>query len=387
MASIKEFVLETFAEDPRITNEELAALCRKQFPGSSTTAASVSSIKSTARRSGELEQTELAVIDTQFDLEVIEDDDGEDEITIGERIKKRFAAMMRMANGVMTGIVPALIVSGPPGLGKSFGIREAIKIRTDKAYLDGEEEFTHDYISGAVSPVGLYIALWNQREGGLVVLDDCDDAFKDETSLNLLKTVLDSNAVREVSWRKQSRWLVDLGIDPQFEFKGSVIFLTNLDFERYIEKGNAMGTHFKALMDRCLYLHLTIRTIKDCMVRIKQVIYEEKMLEQYNMVDKDIDSVVDYVYRNRKRFYHLSLRLVHQIALCQKSDAENWVDDISMTKMRAYTEDMEEPMSETPLHTYDENGKRIVVESEEEETTTNGKNNGSKRTKTSGQTA
>lgn len=341
MSSIKEYVLSVVAEQPTLDNDSIAEMCRRQFPGASTTAASVSSIKSNARRNGELEKAEVTALgEILEDEEELPDDDGQIEAEIEERLSKRFNAMDRMADGVMKNIVPALIVSGPAGLGKSYGIKRALEKRKKELKEEGVD-FKPDYVSGSISPVGLYIAAWNNREKGcVIVLDDCDDVFGDEVSLNLLKAMLDSQDRRELSWRKKSKWLEDLGIDDNFEFQGSVIFLTNLDFEKKVNSGKAYAVHFKALMDRCLYLHLTIRTIKDFMVRIKQVVYGENMLEQYGMEKDAIDEIMDYINVNRRRFYHLSLRLVHQIALLQIADSDNWRDDVSMTKMRADSESL-----------------------------------------------
>lgn len=345
--AIKDYVLEVVAEQPQLDNDEIARLVRKKFPGANTTAASVSSIKSVARRNGQLEKVEVSVLGEAL----IEEDEelpefsGESEEEIDARIRKRFNAMDRMSQGVMRGIVPAMIGSGPAGLGKSWAIEQALKARKEQARELGLD-FKYDYVTGAISPVGLYISAWNHREkGNVIVLDDCDSVFGDEDSLNILKAMLDSGDRRELSWRKKSKWLEDLGIDDQFEFEGSVIFLTNLDFEKKIESGKAYGVHFRALMDRCLYLHLTIRTIQDFLIRIKQVVYGEKMLDKYGFTQEQTDELMAYVYENRKRFYHLSLRLVHQIALLQQSDPDNWRDDVEMTKMRADSEKLAETVT------------------------------------------
>lgn len=341
-SSIKEFVLDMLKDQPNLDNETLANMCKKQFAGANTTAASISSIKSNARRSGELEKVEVtAMVEAlQEDEDPLEETSGETDEEVGLRIKKRFDAAHRMAIGVMKGIVPAMVEAGPPGLGKSYGILQALKQRKAEAEEAGFE-FKYDYIQGAASPVGLYISAWNHKaKGNVIVLDDCDSIFADEDALNILKSMLDSNARRELSWRKQSRWLQELGIDDNFEFQGSVIFLTNLDFERKATAGKPYSVHFQALMDRCLYLHLTIRTIQDFMVRIRQVVVVEGMLkgDPYNFTDEQTNELMAYVWENRKRFYHLSLRLIHQIALLQLADPENWKADVEMTKMRADSE-------------------------------------------------
>lgn len=391
MASISQRILELVNEFPLMSNEEIADKIKKEFRGASTSAASVSSVKSNARKSGKLEAVAVsALADDLEEEEPIPEGDEVPEEVIDARIRKRFDALDRMAHAVMKGRVPALIGAGPPGLGKSFGIKRAIDKRKEeyerewleapktfgkrclgcqspvdadrsdegKSYcpkceqyvltVDEESggEYKYDYITGSISAPGLYIALWNMRNGGLIVLDDCDSVFADEDTLNILKAVLDSHDKRIISWRKQSRWLKEMDIDPQFEFQGSVIFLTNKDFERIVDSGKSMAVHFKALMDRCLYLHLTIRTMKDFMVRIKQVVYGEKMLEKYGLKDEEIQEIMDYVYANRKRFTGLSLRLIHQIALLRTSDPVNWRDDVEMTKMKAFSEQLEEMKKE-----------------------------------------
>lgn len=313
-------------------NEQIAARIREMLPGASTTAASVSSIKSVAKKQGLLEsipgQSGSAVVPTTG-LEELAEDSDEPEEEIAERLTKRFAALDRMAKGVINGLVPAMIISGPAGLGKSWGIRTAITKATDE-----KEDFYSDVISGSITAVGLYIALWNAKNGGLVVLDDCDDVFRDETTLNILKAALDSGGRRIISWRKQSHWLKEMEIDDVFEFKGSVIFLTNVDFERQIAAGRPTAVHFRALMDRSLYLSLAIRSKKDIIVRMKQVVYEHKMLEKMGLEAEEVDSIMEFVMENKDRFYHLSLRLLHQIGLCFMADNENWAVDVEMTKMR-----------------------------------------------------
>jgi hypothetical protein len=332
--SIKDFVLSTLAEQPGLGNEQMAELVREEFQGANTSAASISSIKSNARKSGELEGAELRNGNGDRPVapqEDIPEDNGEDEEEIDARLRVRFDALDRMAAGVIRGVVPALIVSGPAGLGKSYGIEKAL----EKAETEDETgQFKFDVINGSISAVGLYIALYRMKDGGVVVLDDADDVFRDETTLNILKAALDSGDRRVISWRKQAHWLEAEGIEDRFEFNGRVIFLTNIDFEKQVNSGRPGSVHFKALMDRSLYLHLTLRTLRDYMVRIKQVVVGEDMLKKYGLEDEQIGEIIAYVEEYKTRFYHLSLRLIHQIALCRLADPENWKADVEMTKMK-----------------------------------------------------
>ena len=191
-------------------------------------------------------------------------------------------------------------------------------------------------MSGSISAVGLYQALWHTRNGGILVLDDVDDVFRDETSLNLLKGALDSSPIRTISWRKEARWLEENGIPDRFVFDGHVVFLTNIDFEAIIQSGKRDAEHYKALIDRSMYLCLTLRTRRDFMIRIRAVAQgpEGMLATQYGLTEEQGDELLDFVTDNQDKFYGLSLRLVSQIAICMRSDPDNWKNDVEATKMR-----------------------------------------------------
>jgi hypothetical protein len=197
-----------------------------------------------------------------------------------------------------------------------------------------------EFVSGAASAVGLYKALYATKDEGVLILDDCDDVFWDDTALNLLKAALDSDEnYRTISWLKEAAWLEREDMPPRFDFKGTVVFLTNIDFEAMIENGRPGAEHFKALIDRSMYLCLTLRTRRDFMIRIRQVACgDEGMLRserfQWKLNKVQEKEVIDFIDQNKERFYNLSLRLVGQVATCLKADPKEWRQDIEATKMR-----------------------------------------------------
>ena len=330
MASTNKLILELHLENPAWSNQQIADEVRARVPGAKTSAASVSSVKSNARKAGDLPSVaESAALNAQSvgpSAGIVLDEDPETPEERRERIKTRYNTLERMARRIAEGGLPAIVIQGPPGLGKSFTVERELKRTKD----DGD----FDIIKGTVSGPGLYTALWNQAEGGVVVLDDCDVALGDEVCLNLLKTVLDSSEERIVSWRKMARWLEDNDIPDTFEFKGSMVFCTNLDFEQLISKGNARSKHLEALIDRCLYLSLTTRTKDDHLERMRQVVFDEHMLEEYDFGADEVKEIMDFVEEYQDTFYTLSLRLVHQIAICKVADPKNWRSDVLATKTR-----------------------------------------------------
>ena len=252
---------------------------------------------------------------------------GENYMQRYKTIKDRYNSLDALVENVAKGLFPSLIVSGPPGLGKSHSIRKVI----DRLGLeaDGKVEF----ISGTIRGPGLYIKLFEQRESGLIVLDDSDDIFRDETALNLLKCVLDSKDKRIVSYYKLANFLEKNGLPTSFEFKGSIIFCTNIDMEIEMNKSNILSPHFRALIDRSLYLHLALRNQYDYFVRVNQVI-EDGLFRELQLSKESIKEIVKYVKDNLEDFYILSLRLVYYIGVMKKTRPQTWKTDVRTTKMR-----------------------------------------------------
>lgn len=334
-------------------NDAAAAYIRKVVPGANTTPASVSSMKSRMKQTTSLNDDFLPKHAVDMGAPSLIPDETLDQAK--ERIGVRYRALERMSKRIAAGGYPSLIISGPPGLGKSYTITQALEAQfpegpeknPDDYDADSDEggeassnyvkgELNYDVVSGTITAVGLYQALWYTRNGGILVLDDCDAVFRDEDSLNILKAVLDSKPQRTVSWRKEAKWLQDYGIDDRFVFAGHVVFLTNIDFETIIQSGNKMAEHFKALIDRSMYLCLTLRTRRDFMIRIRQVAEGEEgmLVKNFGLTLEQSEEVLDFVTDNQTRFYNLSLRLVGQIALCMKADPEGWMEDVEATKMK-----------------------------------------------------
>lgn len=341
---ISDLVIDILTKDPTLDNEQVAAEVQKRVPGANTSAASVSSIKSNAKKLGLLKDLSPAVPRPAASESMVElPEETFEQRSV--RIRSRYNTLERMAHRVASGGIPALIVSGPPGLGKSYTIEQVMKERElmDASTLAAEDVAQYaeagqkmfDSISGAITAPGLIISLWNMRNPGCVLLlDDTDDVFRDETCLNILKAVLDSSETRRVSYRKRASWMDEMGIPTSFEFKGTVVFCTNIDFELAIRKGSSMGPHFQALIDRSLYLGLGMRSTEDYIARIRHVALEDGMLTRGGLTQEQAEEIVTFVEENADRFYGLSLRLIHQIAICYKEDRSNWKEDVECTKMR-----------------------------------------------------
>lgn len=248
-----------------------------------------------------------------------------------ERLRERFSILDDMTQGTVDGIVRAMIVSGPPGVGKSFGV-EAVLERSGMFDTIAQRKLKYEVIKGSMSALGLYAKLHEFSEPGCVlVFDDCDSILFDEVALNILKAALDTSAKRFISWNSDSRLLRSEGIPDRFEFKGAAIFISNVNFDNVRSK--KIRDHLTALESRCHYLDLTMHTTREKMLRIRQIV-DDGMLTSYEFDPGVSDEIVDFMFSNLARLRELSLRTVLKIADLRKSMPERWQRVAQITVMK-----------------------------------------------------
>ena len=253
----------------------------------------------------------------------------ESDADIIERIRARFDMLKDMTKAVKKGDVRAMIVSGPPGVGKSHGVEEVLDRYKTLETLGGSRKY--EVVKGAMSPIGLYCKLYKMSDkDNVIVFDDCDSIFNDELSLNILKAALDSKKTRKIHWNTDSFKLRNEGVPDCFEFKGSAIFITNLKFDKV--KGK-LREHLEALESRCHYMDLTIDTDRDKMLRIRQVV-QDGMLNEYALDDEVKEEIVEFVDINKNRLRELSLRSVLKVADLAVSFPDRWEAFAENTVMR-----------------------------------------------------
>ena len=239
-----------------------------------------------------------------------------------DRLRDRFDMLEDMTRAAKKGDVRAMIVSGPPGVGKSFGVEKVLGKHDLIADIAGDSKLKkYEVVKGAMSAIGLYCKLYKMADkDNVIVFDDCDSIFADELSLNILKAALDSKKTRRIHWNTDSFKLRNEGVPDSFEFKGSAIFITNVKFDK--AKGK-IKEHLMALESRCHYMDLTIDTEREVMLRIKQIT-NDGMLDEYALGDDTVQEIVDFVDINKKRLRELSLRTVLKVADLAKAFPNKW---------------------------------------------------------------
>lgn len=240
-----------------------------------------------------------------------------------ERMSETFNMLDLLTDACSKGTIRGLVVSGPPGIGKSFGVErtleEANMFRTIAA-----KDPLYEIISGGVSPIGLYQKLYyNRGPEHVTVFDDSDGVLFDEECITLLKAALNSGDRRKICWNKESRVLGNEDIPSSFDFEGSVIFLSNVDFERSISKASRISAHLAAIMSRCHYLDLEISSMRDRLLRIKQIV-NAGMLNSFNLSKEQEMDIVTFIMDNSEYLREVSLRMVKKVADIVKTDPKGW---------------------------------------------------------------
>ena len=249
-----------------------------------------------------------------------------------DRIGRRFSILDDMTRAAIAGDIRAMIVVGPPGVGKSYGVEAQL----DRAGLFDSisaKRPRYEVIKGAMTPIGLYATLYKYSDPrNVLVFDDCDSILLDDIALNILKAALDSGKKRKIHWNSDSSLLRREGVPNYFEFKGSVIFITNLKFDNL--KSKKLQDHLDALQSRCHFLDLTLNTMRDKFLRIKQIHMQGELFRDYNFEKGEPEEIMDFMYAHRDRLREMSLRMALKIAdLIKVSD--NWKMLAENTCMKA----------------------------------------------------
>ena len=185
--------------------------------------------------------------------------------------------------------------------------------RTAGLLIAVREQIKFESVRGFVRATGLFKLLWEHREKGSVLMfDDADSVFADETALNLLKGALDTTKKRTISWRSEKAFEDATGgeIPQSFDFDGSVIFVTNLNFQRAVASNNRLAPHMEALMSRSFYLDLNLTTTRELIVRIQSVVKHSSILSTMGLSKTAQKTIMAYIVENTTRLRELSLRSV-----------------------------------------------------------------------------
>ena len=238
------------------------------------------------------------------------------------RIAERFSILEEMTGATLDGIVRGMVVTGPPGVGKTFGVEQILE--KDSLFdVMADRPLRHTFVKGAMSAIGLYSTLYKYSDSkSIVVLDDCDSILFNEDALNILKAALDSGKKIRISWNSDSNFLRREGVPGEFEFKGSVIFITNLKFDS--TRQTKIKDHLEAILSRCHYLDLTLDTTRDKIMRIKQIARDGGLFDTKGLTKIEEQEIIEFMVDEQDRLREVSLRMAQKIADLRNMNKARW---------------------------------------------------------------
>lgn len=235
----------------------------------------------------------------------------------------RFGMFRQMLKACIDGKIPSLIVPGAPGIGKTYNTEEVMV----------ENKAIWVKVSGTITAIELFKLAFKYRfSGNVIVIDDGDKVFRNEDALNVLKAMTDSSQHRTLSWRSNSEFLED--VDQVFEYKGSVVFLSNINFQEFVDAGRGKNVeHMEALISRSLYLDLLVHNRRAISLWINYICTVGKMFEKEGVEVKVGTMLLKWLHKEQGHLREYSLRTVHKLCNLHKMGI-NWESAAKFTLCR-----------------------------------------------------
>lgn len=242
---------------------------------------------------------------------------------LASEISETFYILMEMTKAVATNVVKGLVVSGPAGIGKSYTVETTLVKNLGMLGMLRDGKAQYEMLTGGMSAPVLYEKLYEYKdEGQVLVFDDCDGILYDEDALNILKAALDSKKTRKVCWNTRSLHLERNDIPNSFEYKGGIIFITNVDFNHV--KSPRIKNHLEAIVSRCHYMDLGINSVRERIIHIKETISKYDLFAGRCMNEEECHEVIKYIEVNANKLRELSLRSVLKVADLRKAMPKRW---------------------------------------------------------------
>tara|TARA_R110000737_G_scaffold328863_1_gene343720 strand:+ start:65 stop:865 length:801 start_codon:yes stop_codon:yes gene_type:complete len=238
---------------------------------------------------------------------------------IVKRVVERFETIQQVAKVFVTSnsAQKGLLISGDAGMGKSHYVKQA--------FIETESTDRVDYCkSRSFTAAAMYAKLWeNRNPGDVVVFDDCSlssmtgenfrkltDFFKGALELTSGPRMLGYEAAA------QNQLFKDLGVEREFDFQGSIIWITNTKFDKLASK---FGDHWEAIERRFIPVGISL-------TKEEKYMYTNHLIESVEMLgencdakeggysDKIIEDTLDFLADNYNNFKDITPGVALKIA-------------------------------------------------------------------------
>lgn len=243
-------------------------------------------------------------------------------------LKVRFKLLGDLTQGIIDRTTRACIVSGAPGVGKTYEIERVLELNHKP----------HEVVKGTISPINLYMLAYKNRfPSDIIVLDDADSIFLNEDALNIFKVLCDTSEVRRVSYMKEANVLKENDIPSTFTFGGGIMFVSNLDFQKYVDENNSkLAKHMEALMSRSMYLDLKLHSRQEVLTWIAYLAtMEDGIFSQHNILGWAAQDTIEYLRNNLMNLREISIRTLLKLINIMKTSGENWKESANILLLKS----------------------------------------------------
>lgn len=229
-----------------------------------------------------------------------------------DALDRKYRAVEKIISNMLTGnSTTPLILEGPAGVGKTSMVKKFI---VDSGHT------RYDVVAGKITPLALYIALYELRNtGDILILDDTDTALENIDALNILKAATDTQAERVVSWISSK---AVVGLPQQFKTKGSIIILSNNTFAN--SGRSKKGAHLDAIMSRSYSLTISDTNIQNKFIQLCYMVCRNGMFN--DLTQQESNMLLQYIEDNLQVFKQFDLRTAVKLRELYKLHPEDWRD-------------------------------------------------------------
>lgn len=226
-------------------------------------------------------------------------------------IDEKFDLVTQLIRMVFTKNLNGLIITGDPGMGKTYSLLEILK---DLNLEDGTDYY---YVQGAKITLTKFYGIMFENKEKILIFDDSDSVILNDDGVNMLKAALDSNPRREITY--ESPVISNLGLPSKFQFTGKGVFISNLP----------MSSINSALKSRSIVMDLHF-TREEKLDRIKSLVYKalpELILggtEESNKIQRDeiIEFLNDFIDRYPNKPENLDIRTYNKLLEIRNSSPD-----------------------------------------------------------------
>jgi len=248
-----------------------------------------------------------------------------------------FDDIEKLTKIVATGGANGLLVVGQAGIGNPFHVEKTMKEVLGSP--EGPNARWRHRKGAKLSPFGLYMDLFANRDDMVIVYDDSDSAFSDKDAVNILKSAIDTYKVRQVSWPSRTtvnlelmgdeeriKYLADLEdalinkpedvgtkikLPSKFDFTSRIIFISNLPGSKFDKDPN-----LSAIKSRSFFMDLQLKR-EDIVNRIRSIL-------PYIEPDISLDDKVEILEQLASGEQQLTMRAVVAAIAIKKAGMNDW---------------------------------------------------------------